>query len=142
MEVIKKDINNKLTNTNYIITSMKVFATILVVYIHGFNIFGYAGLKIPTFFRPFMTIATAAVPVFMLVSAFLLFGKEINWFENLKKKTKRLAIPFLIWSCFWIIMEAIGHVVLPDKFKDVFGWNLTDWLLNIFGIPFSVKSII
>lgn len=129
------------SQTNPTITALKVIATFLVVYIHGANIFGYAGLDAPILFKPFFSLADAAVPVFMLVSGYLLFRKEIVWKENLKKKIFRLAVPFLIWSCFWILIEAVGYIVMPDKFENVFSWSVSNWFLKIIGIPFYVSPL-
>lgn len=129
------------TQKNTIITAIKVLATLLVVYIHGANIFGYAGYEMPLQLKPFKCLADAAVPAFFVVSGFLMFRNEIDWRINLRKKTIRLAVPFLLWSLFWIAFEAIGYVILPDKFESVFSWDWLSWLRKIIGIPFYISPL-
>lgn len=126
----------KASNRSYIIWLLKVVATLMVLYIHGANIFTYSGLKMPVCFRPFSLLANTGVPLFMIISGFLFFRKEVDWKENLYKKTKRLAIPFLIWSGFWIGFEAIGFLFFPDKFDNVFSEGVLGFFIQWTGIPF------
>jgi surface polysaccharide O-acyltransferase-like enzyme len=44
------------------------------------------------------TITCVAVPLFFLISGFLLYVKEPNFFENLKKKGKTILLPYFLWA--------------------------------------------
>ena len=130
----KQQINTN--NSIATITVIKVVATVFVLYIHGANLFGYSNCEVPRYLIPLMALFECAVPAFMSVSGYLLFRKPLRFGENIKKKTWRLAIPFLIWSIFWIVFELLGHIVMPDKFSNILGWGLKDILMGVFGIPF------
>ena len=123
---------------NYLIWLLKIVATIMVIYIHGANIFSYSKISMPDYLRPFSMLTITGVPLFMIISGYLFFHKEgVDWKVNLLRKTKRLAIPFLIWSGFWIVLEAVGFLLLPSKFENVYEWSFQVFLLKWIGIPFS-----
>lgn len=124
-----------------VLTVMKVLASLLVIYIHGANIYGYSGLAMPVYFRPFAALAKSSVPVFMAVSGYLMFRKPILWRENLIKKTRRLAVPFLIWSVVWIVFELAGHAVMLERFSDVLSWTPVQLVRAVFGIPFAAGPL-
>lgn len=128
---------NKTINKSFAtVNVMKVVATVFVLYIHGANVFGYSNHEMPQYLFPLKALFSCAVPAFMTVSGFLLFKKPLRFCENMKKKTRRLAIPFFIWSIFWVIFEMIGHVFMPDKFTNVLAWNLEDLVMGVIGVPF------
>lgn len=108
---------------SYTIWMMKIVATFLVVFIHSANIFRYANSFMPSVLTPFSMLANTGVPIFMVVSGYLFFLTQKDWKQNFIKKVKRLALPFFIWSCFWVGVEALGHIVLPGQFENVFGWS-------------------
>lgn len=108
----------------------------MVVYIHGANIFRYGEQSMPVVLSPMSLFANTGVPLFMLISGFLFFQKEINWKTNLIKKMKRLALPFFIWSGFWVVIEFIGYLVLPGRFENVLSGGLVGIILRLIGIPF------
>lgn len=126
---------------SYLIWMLKIIATIMVIYIHSANIFGYSNTTIPDYLRPFSLLSNTGVPLFMLISGYLFFRREVDWKENLRKKVKRLAIPFLIWSGFWILFEFAGYLIFPSRFENVLGWNLADFLYNWIGIPFTAGPL-
>jgi len=120
------------------LTAMKVIATILVVYAHGENIFEYAGFddSIPLC-RVISTVNVIAVPIFYLISGYLLFKKPFNYKENINKKIRSLLIPFLFWNTLWFLFEVIGFVLLPNYFKPLADSSIHDFLLSYFGIPLA-----
>lgn len=126
----------KTETKSYTIWLLKIFATFMVIYIHAANIYGYSNLQMPTCFRPFSLLANTGVPLFMLISGFLFFRKEVEWKENTLKKIKRLAIPFLIWSGFWVVIEVLGFLFFPAKFDNVFSDGIIGVLKLWIGIPF------
>lgn len=127
---------NSAKGKSHLIWLLKIVATVMVMYIHSANIFGYANMTQPYYVRPFALLANTGVPVFMLISGFLFFRREVKWSDNFKKKLKRLALPFLIWSSLWILFELAGHFIMPSRFEDVLGWSFPEFLNKLIGIPF------
>lgn len=126
--------NNKASNMT--VTVMKFIATVFVIYIHGANLFGYSNNDVPQYLVPLKSLFECAVPAFMSISGYLLFMKPLAFMENMKKKVFRLAIPFIIWSLFWVLFELIGYYLMPEKFSNVLSWSPQELLLAVFGIPF------
>lgn len=54
-------------------------------------------------------ISQCAVPWFFFLSGMLLYRKPFRWFDNIKKKTRTLFIPYLILNTFWIVFYAIAQ---------------------------------
>lgn len=118
------------------LTAMKVIATILVVYAHGENIFEYAGFdeSVPLC-RVISMINVIAVPIFYLISGYLLFNKPFDVKSNINKKIHSLLIPFLVWNTLWFLFEMVGSILLPNYFHP-FGFNnILGFLKIYFGIP-------
>lgn len=67
------------------------------------------------------------VPVFFLISGFLLFRRPMNYRENIQKKIKTLLIPYFFWMLLWIVVLERGRLT---------EWTGWDWLRNVVGIPF------
>ncbi|MBA4849726.1 acyltransferase [Emticicia sp. BO119] len=91
----------------YWVTNLRVFATLTVILLHAA---GYGSLhvkKIPYsdwwICHIINVFGRFAVPVFVMLSGYLLIGKyeELNSF--LKKRFTRIFVPFLIWSLIYII---------------------------------------
>jgi len=128
-------INQDLNNKNYTVFILKIIATVLVVMVHGGNIFQYGGTGRPNCFHALYQLAATGVPIFFTVSGYLFFRKETDFKSNLNKKTKRLAVPLLVWNVFWMLFELVGHLVMPSNFEDVLSWNATQ-IIGFLGIPF------
>jgi surface polysaccharide O-acyltransferase-like enzyme len=80
-----------------------------VVFIHGSVIDTSVNFAdgIQTFEAPFYVakiqeltdaITCVAVPLFFLMSGFLLYVKESEFFENLKKKCRTILLPYFLWA--------------------------------------------
>ena len=116
---------------------LKIVAAIFVVYIHSWNIVGYAGLEPPPrVMLPIRTLVGTANPIFFIVSAYLLFSKPFDWSKNAAKKCRGLLVPYLCWSLFYIAFEFVGHMIYPSAFDDISAWGLSDWVVTAFGVPF------
>lgn len=120
------------------ITIIKVLATAFVLYIHGANIYGYAGMTMPIFFRPFAGLVNTAVPLFFAISGYLVFSKDLNFKSNLKKKFQRLGIPFLIWNSVYFLLEFVEYLVTTKIYggQEANTWGILSALRLFFGIPF------
>lgn len=136
--------NDKLLLNNKWINFAKCIATILIVMVHSGNILSYAGVAegdlIDTILLPFRTMASFGVPIFFMTSGYLLFLKEFDWKQNLKKKIRTLLVPFLFWNIAWMLFEFVGGFFLHGMFEDFSKWTIIDWILKFsfdsFYIPF------
>lgn len=54
-------------------------------------------------------IARCSVPGFFFLSAVLLYRRDFRWSDNIKKKTRTLAVPYLIINTLWIVVYFIGQ---------------------------------
>lgn len=52
-------------------------------------------------------VSRCGVPIFFLISAILLFKSNLSYGNILRKKTKTLLLPYLIWNTFWIVVFII-----------------------------------
>lgn len=123
------------------ISLSKVVATILVVFVHAANIMGYAGISESKSIWVYIVdcmhpIVSCGVPLFFIISGYLLYSKEFDYSNNLKKKIKSLLVPYIIWNLLWIFLEMVGHVISPNIFEDVLSWNMRDWISSMIIDPF------
>lgn len=107
---------------------------ILVVFVHGFgadiditelHTCGLTGLAVYDYIRLFFSvvIARSAVPIFFIISGYLLFlkVKEYNkavYISKLQKRFHSLVIPYVSWILLfvlWILMSKLGGILLYDK---------------------------
>ena len=123
------------------ISIVKVWFTIMVVFIHSNNKLNFASGNFDTpawleVLKYFISecISRCAVPGFFLISAILLYKKSFKWKENIKKKIKQIMIPYLIFNTFWILFYVVvQHIpVLSNYFSNpdtiVADWSIIDWL--------------
>ena len=86
-------------------------------------------------------ITRAAVPGFFLISSILLYRKPFTWSENMKKKLRSLAIPYMIVNCAWIllffILQSISFTagIFSNADNIVRNWDLRQWSNALFGLP-------
>jgi fucose 4-O-acetylase-like acetyltransferase len=114
-----------------------------VVFIHGGVIDTSVNFSdgIQTFEAPFYvakiqeltdTITCVAVPLFFLMSGFLLYVKELGFFENLKKKSKTILLPYFLWAILIIIFlfTAQGFSFTKPYFATLIVRNFSplDWI--------------
>lgn len=124
----------------YTIYLFKTFAIFMVVYVHSLNIYNYCALSVPKILVPLSALAETGAPLFMIISGFLFFRKEVDWKANVNKKTKRLLIPFLIWSVFWVIFETVASMIFSNN-RLVIGTDILSIIDAVFGIPFGHEPL-
>lgn len=101
------------------ITSLRFLLIVLVIFIHN-NIFfvnlgtGTIVLEIPKYVSDIKylvsdIIARIAVPLFFLISGYLLYLKENTFTQILTKKTKTIVVPYIIWTALAILLFVIGQ---------------------------------
>jgi surface polysaccharide O-acyltransferase-like enzyme len=104
------------------IHSLRFLLIVFVVFIHGDGGITDTGVNfadgIQTFKVPFYVakiheltdaITCVAVPLFFLISSFLLYIKEPVFSENLKKKCKTILLPYFSWAILVILFLFIAQ---------------------------------
>lgn len=132
------------------INIIKIIAIIMVVFIHSYaEDISFADtsvvLSTPNWLSSIkiiisQVISRIAVPLFFLISSFLLYKKEFRWKDNTVKKIKTILLPYLIWNTLWIIIYAIAQSLSftapyfssPDKY--IFNFGIEQWIDAYFGI--------
>ena len=113
---------------------------ILVVFVHGFgadidvselHASGLTGLAVYDYIRLFFSvvIARSAVPIFFIISGYLLFRKVEEYSKQvyvgeLKKRWHSLVIPHLSWNvliALWTLAFKLGGILLHGKPWSGFG---------------------
>lgn len=122
----------------------KIWFTIMVLFVHSYTntVFMKSGniiLRVPMWLRTFKYlisegICNCAVPGFFVISAILLYRKEFRWWDNLKKKLRTLAIPYLVMNTFWVAFYFVcQHIPAVSAYFSnpenvVANWDLAGWL--------------
>lgn len=122
------DMNLKIKSDN--INAMKVFSAILVVFVHSANILSFNNCTegwTYTLISALDLLSRICVPIFFLLSGYLMFRKPIVWKANMKKKVRSLLVPYLFWTFFWIAFEGLGYLVASKYFENIFSYSLFDW---------------
>lgn len=101
------------------INILKVWLTILVVFIHSYSeeiymVGGNIVLEIPAWLDWFkyiisVVVARCAVPAFFFISAILLYKRDFVWKDNIKKKLKTLVVPYMLLNTFWILFYCSAY---------------------------------
>lgn len=77
-------------------------------------------------------IPRCAVPGFFLIAGVLLFRKDFSWSENMRKKCRTLAVPYLLlnglWILFYIICQSIPFTAAFFSQTRILDWSLGDWV--------------
>jgi fucose 4-O-acetylase-like acetyltransferase len=90
-------------------------------------------------------ISRIAVPLFFLISGYLLYKKEIRFTTNIKKKYKTILIPYFFWNIVNLSVFIIGQnlpftkAYFGNPINDVSKFGLLDWL-DVFGGKFTGRS--
>lgn len=129
------------TRRDYSLDTIKALATICVVFVHASNLYGYSNsesLLINQIYGFFGKFAALGVPLFFVVSGYLAsmqYQPGFVWYkENLKKKTKTLAVPYLTWILVYFVLQ---RIVLGAG-----DWNdMGSILYDLFGVPFVWSPI-
>lgn len=130
------------SNISKIITSLKTIAAIMVVYVHSYSVFGSVGSSwadLPfieiVFLKCLRLIFDMSVPIFYIISAYLLFRKPYTWKDNIRKKIRSLAVPYIIWNLFWFLIYNIKSIITGDLVL-----TFSTGVNSILGIPFGPGS--
>lgn len=82
-------------------------------------------------------IPRCAVPGFFLIAGVLLFWKPFTWKENMRKKCRSLAVPYLLlntlWILFYILCQSIPATAAFFSKERILDWGPGEWLDGYFG---------
>lgn len=86
-------------------------------------------------------IARCAVPLFFLFSAFLQAKKNDDYGTLLRKRTKSLFVPFLLWNGIYVfyygvlklIIAKVALQLLSQPENTILSWSFADWFHKILG---------
>lgn len=103
------------------ISNLRVFATLTVIMLHcaagGIYLMG----KIPNTWWWICNASNAfgrfAVPVFVMLSGYLLLGKYKNLTEFLSKRFSRIFVPFLLWTIIFMLWGNYFGLISAEKTK-------------------------
>ncbi|MDZ7933607.1 MAG: acyltransferase family protein [Emticicia sp.] len=103
------------------ISNLRVFATLTVIMLHcaagGIYLMG----KIPNSWwwicNTTNTFGRFAVPIFVMLSGYLLLGKYKNLIDFLTKRFSRIFIPFLLWTIIFMLWGNYFGIILAEKTK-------------------------
>lgn len=127
----------------------KVLLTVMVVFIHAYSdtfhfSSGSVALEVPQWldtvkYTVSQCVCRCAVPGFFLISSVLLYRKPFRWWDNVRKKSRSLLIPYVLVNSFWILFYVVCQKIpalgvffsSPDSI--VANWDLWDWL-HAYGI--------
>jgi fucose 4-O-acetylase-like acetyltransferase len=134
--------------TSQRINALKAVLTILVVFIH--NTYNQITVHDETivFQIPFFAerirflisgiIARTAVPLFFLISGFLLCTKEHDFAIIVKKKCRSILMPYMVWNTLYLLWAILLQnnpfkktAVLPEN--NILNWNLSEWAQVFWG---------
>jgi surface polysaccharide O-acyltransferase-like enzyme len=114
----------------YWISNLRVFATLVVILLHtagnAITPFGKIPLDYWWVCQTITTFGRFAVPVFVILSGYLLLDRYDNLEDFLKKRLVRIFIPFLVWLFIYMIHGTFWGI----KSERVV-WLSSDWLVRI-----------
>ena len=126
------------------INILKVWLTIMVVFIHSYSAdirfsTGTVSVQMPCWldvseYIISQSISRCAVPAFFLISSILLYRRPFSWKDNLKKKIKTLLAPYMLVNTIWIMIyftcQHIPKLSIYFANQDhmVADWGLTGWM--------------
>ena len=85
-------------------------------------------------------IVRCSVPGFFFISAILLFRREFDWADNVRKKLRTLIAPYFILNAFWIAAYFVAQKLpvisgfFGNESKIIADWGVVDYIDGFFGI--------
>ncbi len=84
-------------------------------------------------------IGRSTVPGFFLISALLLYRKDFDWRQNIRRKLKSLAIPYLFFNLAWILLFLVlqqfsfASFLFGSEENIVKNWSFVQWADALLG---------
>ncbi|MDR3284102.1 MAG: acyltransferase family protein, partial [Treponema sp.] len=137
------------------INSLRFLLIVFVVFIHsGITEEGLAGrnitVEIPIYVAKIQIIVSdiisrVAVPLFFLISGFLLYAKEPKFSTVLKKKSRTLLLPLLLWNLLFVLVYflmqnlSFTKAFFNSSAEDlIHNYSLLDWI-DVFVGKFTAR---
>jgi surface polysaccharide O-acyltransferase-like enzyme len=118
----------------YWVTNLRVLATLTVILLHVAALGSLPVKKIPYtdwwICHIINVFGRFAVPVFVMLSGYLLIGKYDELSSFLKKRFLRIFVPFLIWSLIYIITWNIW-LNFKGSANEQASWTIIDFVKKI-----------
>ena len=132
------------------ITSLRFILACLVVFIHNTlppiqNQIESGELHFYTYFWVMKLFTKGfglcAVPLFFTFAAYLQAKKADKYSILLKKRTKTILLPYIIWISIYLLWQIFGKLfiakvipsVLTNEFIPVQNWTVLDWIQKVIG---------
>ncbi|QZE15405.1 acyltransferase [Halosquirtibacter laminarini] len=118
---------------------LRVLACFMVLFIHAGDPFLFDGTT--NTFNPYTSFLVAflrpSVPLFIMISAVLLLPIKQTRTEFIKRRFKRVGIPFLVWSILYVFLPIPSKIIFggPTNLFTDSGMNV--YLYNLMMIPIN-----
>lgn len=143
---IPEDVSKRITALRFFLILLVVFAhnnkTLLYILTEPEHVF-FSGQTFSHILQiiNYVVLAQASVPLFFIFSGYLSGIKTDSFITILKKKSKGLLIPYLLWPAITIGLIILAKVaaimIFPDKVSNdipfISDWTLEDWVSGFFG---------
>ena len=130
---------NKLIQRQYQLDYLRVFASIAIILLHvtaqNMPYCELAGTEW-NIYNICNSASRWGVPVFVMMSGALFLPREISTKTLYKKYISRMAIAYVVWSAFYVIVDSVGNLI----FKEGYQVNLIEFIGSF--ISFSFTSYI
>jgi len=134
------------------INSLRFLLIVFVVVIHnGISEKSFSerniNIVIPGYVKDVQTligiITAIAVPLFFLISGYLLFARETAFIPVIKKKIRSILLPYILWNallvCFYFLMQTLPFTkqfFMTDAGHLIKNYSALDWL-DVFAGKFT-----
>ncbi|MBQ2942334.1 MAG: acyltransferase [Clostridia bacterium] len=117
---MNQTVNKKDSLLNDFICTVTFICSLMVVGIHQYNAGTLDEISVTALFEGFLAhgIFISAVPCFFILSGFLFFrntGKINDVYKKQIKRIKSVLIPFLVWSCFYCMLNYAKKFVTGEN---------------------------
>ncbi|PWK27775.1 surface polysaccharide O-acyltransferase-like enzyme [Arcicella aurantiaca] len=114
----------------YWISNLRVFATLIVILLHTASngVYHFGKMPVDTWWicNIINTFGRFAVPVFVMLSGYLLLDRYDDLGAFLSKRFSRIFVPFLVWLFIYMI-----HGTFKGIKAEQVNWLSADWLVRI-----------
>ncbi len=136
--VISLDISKRITSLRFLLILFVIFIHANLTASDAINYYHY-DFNQPKWVEIIKTIVceilgSAAVPLFFLFASYLQFSKNDNYPVLIKKKSKTLLVPYLLWTLITILLYSFTQSipVLSRFFQNpnniIRNWTFIDWI--------------
>jgi len=134
------------------INFLRVVLIIMVAYIHVYSgevhfSDGNVVMQTPLWLQAFQEITAdiisrCAIPLFALISGFLLYSRDFTWLGNMKRKARSILLPYFLWNTLWILFYLFAQMIpftanyFTSESIIIRNWGFGDWV-GAYLVPFD-----